>query len=162
MFIVGLRRSARLAHNKEFAGSNPPSNSQTQISHSDPRARCLRPWVVPHHPDRAPPGSRRRSAAAAHRQRGRAVRARAAGRHVPSGADGGDGALPADRPRPPLHPARGAGERPVGAADPAHRIDPAPGGLIFFTTQWSVETTRQCPLWVCAAQRRRFPVCGNR
>jgi len=74
------------------------------------------------------PGSRRQSATAARRQCGRAIRVRAVGRHVPGGADGGDGALLADRLRP--HRPRGVGgERPAGAADPAHRSGPAPGGL---------------------------------
>jgi hypothetical protein len=77
---------------------------------------------------RVRPGSRRQSATAARRQCGRAIRVRAVGRHVPGGADGGDGALLADRLRP--HRPRGVGgERPAGAADPAHRSGPAPGGL---------------------------------
>jgi tRNA A-37 threonylcarbamoyl transferase component Bud32 len=42
------------------------------------------------------PGNCRRSGAAARGQCGRAVRVRAADRHIPRGADGGDGALPAD------------------------------------------------------------------
>jgi hypothetical protein len=60
-------------------------------------------------------------------QCGRAVRVRAAGRHASSGADGGDGALPADRLRHPT-PLGRAG-RSAGAADPAHRSGPAFGGL---------------------------------
>jgi hypothetical protein len=48
----------------------------------------------------------------------------------PSGADGDDRALPADRPRP--RPRRAGGERrPAGADDPAHRRGPALGGLNF-------------------------------
>jgi hypothetical protein len=45
----------------------------------------------------------------------------------PRGADGGDGALPVHPPR--LRPRR-AGDQPcpTGAADPAHRSDPALGG----------------------------------
>ena len=95
-------------------------------SRCGPRARRPRPCVLPHPPDRARPGSRRRSAAAARRQCGRAVRVRAAGRHVPCGADGGDGALSAHRPR--LPPPRGRCQL-TGAADPARRSGPAPGGL---------------------------------
>ena len=75
-----------------------------------------RPCVLSRPPFRARPGNRRRSGAAARSQCGRAVRVRAAGRHVPSGADGGDGALPAHRPRP--RPPRAGGEPcPAGAAD---------------------------------------------
>ena len=53
----------------------------------------------PHPPFRDRPGNRRQSGAAARGQCGRAVRVRAAGRHVPRGADGGDRALLAHRPR---------------------------------------------------------------
>jgi hypothetical protein len=58
-----------------------------------------RPCVLPRHPVRERSGSRRQSTAAARRQFGRAVRIRAAGRCVANGADGGGGALFADRPR---------------------------------------------------------------
>ena len=115
-----------------------------------PRARRLRPCVLPHRPDRDRPGRRRQSATAARRQCGRAIRVRAVGRHVPGGADGGDGALLADRLRP--HPPWGVDdERPAGAADPAHRSGPAPGGLNLFSrsrkSEWPVEATCQCLLW---------------
>jgi hypothetical protein len=46
---------------------------------------------------------------------------------APVGADGGDGALPADRLRHP--PPLGGGRSHAGAADPAHRSEPALGGL---------------------------------
>ena len=51
--------------------------------------------------------------AAARRQCGHAVRVRAAGRHVASGADGGDGALFADCPR--LDPPLGGDDLPGGS-----------------------------------------------
>ena len=70
-----------------------------RLGRCGPRTRRPRPCVLPRHPVRDRSGSRRQSAAAARRQCGRAVRIRAAGRHVASGADGGDGALFADRPR---------------------------------------------------------------
>ena len=71
-----------------------------RLDRHGPRARRLRSRDQPHPPDRARPGSRRRSGAAARGQCGRAVRVRAAGRPVPRGADGGDRVLPAHRPRP--------------------------------------------------------------
>ena len=70
-----------------------------RLGRCGPRAGRPRPCVLPHPSVRDRPGSRRQSAAAAHRHCRRAVRVRATGRHVPSGADGGCGALPADRPR---------------------------------------------------------------
>ena len=73
------------------------------------------------------PEVRRQSAAAARRQCGRAVRIRAAGRHVANSADGGGGALFADCPR--LGPPLGGDTCPAGAADPARRSGPAPAGL---------------------------------
>ena len=75
-------------------------------------------------PERVP-----RSGAAACSQCGHAVRVRAAGRHVPRGADGGDGALPADHPRP-LPPRAGGEPCPAGAAAPARRSGAEPRGLI--------------------------------
>src|SRR5262245_60932915 len=102
------------------------------------RARRLRPCDLPYPSDRARPESRRRSGTTARRQCGRAVRVRATGWHVPSGAEGGDRALPADRPPP--RPLRAGGERrPAGAADPAHRSGPALGGLSAHVPEWPVE-----------------------
>ena len=76
---------------------------------------------------RARPGNRRRSGAAARERCGHAVRVRAAGRHVPRGADGGDGALPADHPR--LRPPRAGGEPcPAGTADPGASKRPCARG----------------------------------
>src|ERR1700730_1063348 len=92
-----------------------------------PRARRPRPWVLPHHAYRGRPNCRRRSGAAARSQCGRAVRVRAACRHVPRGADGGEGVLPAYRLR--LLPPREGVPCPAGAAAPARRSGPAPGGL---------------------------------
>ena len=66
--------------------------------------------------------------AATRHQCGLAVRVCAAGQHVPCGADGGDGALPADRLR--LRSPRGRVACPAGAADPARRGGVALGGLV--------------------------------
>ena len=102
-------------------------------------------------------------------QCGRAVRVRAAGRHVPSGADGGDGALPADRPR--LRPPLGGGERrPAGAADPAHRSGPALGGLNAREPEWihlsrfderNVETVTMVAPLRHRQTKRRQQICVN-
>jgi hypothetical protein len=86
----------------------------------NPRARRPGPCGLSRHPFGARPGKRRRSGAAACSQCGRAVRVRAAGRHIPCDADGGDGALPAHHPR--QGPPRAGGEpSPAGAANPARR-----------------------------------------
>ena len=96
-----------------------------------------------------------RSGAAARNQCRRAVRVRAAGRHVPRGADGGDAAISAhpSRLRPP--PAAAGHPCPAGAADPAHRSGPALGGLKFARDPRVVcPATRQCPRWVISRRRR--------
>ncbi len=87
------------------------------------RARRLRPWVLSRRPLRARRGRRRRPEAAACGQCCLAVRIRAAGRHIDRGADGGDGALPANRLRPV--PPRWRVACRAGAADAAHRSGPA-------------------------------------
>ena len=82
----------------------------------------------------------------------------------PNGADGGGGALPADRPR--LRPPRRDGACSTGAADPAYRRGPVLVGLSFFSrapeAEGPVEATSQCPLGVKAAFASRFdrPLIG--
>jgi hypothetical protein len=95
----------------------------------DPRARRPRSCVLPRPPLRSHPGNGRQSGAAARGQCGSAVRVRAAGRHVPRGAYGGDGSLPAHHPRqgPPW---AGGEPCPAGAAAPARRSGTALGGLV--------------------------------
>jgi tRNA A-37 threonylcarbamoyl transferase component Bud32 len=71
-----------------------------------------------------------------------AVRVRAAGRHVPCGADGGDAAISAYPSRLCPLPAAAGHPCPAGAADPAHRCGSALGGLNFFSRACDLEWPR--------------------
>ncbi len=124
--IERLRPADELCHGDLHPGNvimTAEGPRTRRLERDGPRARRLRSWDQPHPSDRARPGNRRRSGAAARGQCGRAVRVRAAGRPVACGARGGDRVLPACRP----HLGR-AGKRVsprAGATAPARRSGPA-------------------------------------
>jgi hypothetical protein len=121
--IDRLRPGDGLCHPPRQRNHNGGWSATHRVDVGDPRACCLRPWVVPHRPYRARPGGLRQPAPAARRQCGRAVRVRAASA---SSRNMGFSFVPrawaAARVTPPVFASREVRRRPSPAATAANLL----------------------------------------